>query len=162
MRKAGLNPMLAFSQGGASSPMGSVAPISNIFGNLATDVAAGVTSGAREKEATIKGSLLRHQVKNLDAMTVAATAAAQKAGQETNTSAATQKKIEEETAILAASRPYRADLEYGKLPWSGKAKRALRQQEEPGFWDKFFQKINDWTERSHKEQWKEYNRRNNQ
>lgn len=33
MRKAGLNPMLAYTQGGASTPAGAMAPVQNVLGN---------------------------------------------------------------------------------------------------------------------------------
>lgn len=46
MRKAGLNPILAYRQGGASTPGGAMAQIPN-FGAIGSDIATGMTAGAR-------------------------------------------------------------------------------------------------------------------
>lgn len=122
MREAGLNPMLAFSQGGASSPIGSVAPVRNIYGSLPSDIAAGITSGAKKAEATIKAAKLKSELANMDSATAANHANAGKAIQDMNTSAATQARTIEETKILESTGPYRADKAFGDIPWSGKAK----------------------------------------
>lgn len=128
MREAGLNPMLAFSQGGASSPMGSIAPMKNIYGGLSADISMGVTSGAKAIEALTHKSKLKSEIENIKSNTAANIAQAGYAAQQTNTSAATQGKIIEETKILESQTPYREDKAYGDIPWSGKVKRAWSQR----------------------------------
>lgn len=62
MKAAGLNPMLAYSQGGAGSPAGASAPVANV-GESVARAAEGVTNSAKTS------SLIRSQVENMDADT---------------------------------------------------------------------------------------------
>lgn len=55
MRKAGLNPMLAFSQGGASSPVGSMPDVGNV--GASAFESAQMSQGLRESEARTLDSL---------------------------------------------------------------------------------------------------------
>lgn len=62
MKAAGLNPMLAYSQGGASAPSGAMASVSNV-GDSVARAAEGVTNSAKTS------ALVRSQVANVDADT---------------------------------------------------------------------------------------------
>lgn len=71
MKKAGLNPMLAFSQGGASTPTGAAIAMQNPFSDTSRGISAAVSS-ALEVDRT------KETIKNLEASTKAAKTQAQK------------------------------------------------------------------------------------
>jgi len=79
MRKAGLNPMLAFSQGGASSPAGSSAQMQNEYSDAANVMGKGVSSA-------IQAQLVKGQLQNMDSQTAKNMADAQKSVVDANTS----------------------------------------------------------------------------
>lgn len=124
MRKAGLNPMLAFSMGGASSPIGSMPVHKNIFQGAAGDLTSGINTGSKRMVATKQSELLKAQVRQTNAQTLATTAQAHNIVQATNTSAMTEKKIEQEVQKLRAEIPFRSDRAFGDVPNTGKAKMA--------------------------------------
>lgn len=74
MRKAGLNPMLAYQQGGGSGASGGIA--SQVDAGAA--VSGGMSSGAKVAEATIKKQLMKGQLAVMDAGSRASNAQAVK------------------------------------------------------------------------------------
>lgn len=50
MRKAGLNPILAYRQGGASSPSGSTARVESVAGDVGSSIGSGLAAAAAKKQ----------------------------------------------------------------------------------------------------------------
>lgn len=102
MRRAGLNPMLAYSQGANTVPAGGIANVPD-FGQ---NIAAGMSSSAKTAEAGIKGDKKAHEIELLEAQIAAEKwrgYAAQGAG----------KKAEMETVLMSKDLPRKqAEAEY--------------------------------------------------
>lgn len=79
MKKAGLNPMLAFTQGGASSPAGSSAQMQSTTSEAAQGLGKGISSA-------IQAQLVKGQLANMDSSTAKNMADAQKSVIEADTS----------------------------------------------------------------------------
>lgn len=107
MRAAGLNPMLAYSQGGASSPSGAMGSAGGAnFENAMEGLGQGVTSAGQLGRATADLMLTKEQINNTattadlnKANTIVAGANAMKTAQDTATSAADEKRKIAETAL---------------------------------------------------------------
>ena len=95
MKAAGLNPMLAFAQGGASTPAGAQPQIPD-FGSSA--------------KAGLEGAMLTANLGNVKAETSAKTATAGNQNAQAATARAVEAKTRAETAILEANAP-KAELE---------------------------------------------------
>lgn len=107
MKAAGLNPILAYSKGGASSPSGAMGSSGSAsFENAAEGLGQGVTSAADLGRKTADLMLTKEQINNTastadlnKANTTLSTANAVKAAQETATSASQMKRADAETAL---------------------------------------------------------------
>lgn len=102
MREAGLNPVLAAFNGGASTPAGSMPNMQNVLGGAvgAVNSAASLyNASTQRKVADQQVELMRGQIKNVAADT------AQKEAQRAYTEAL-QKKVMTDTATSAAQLPY--------------------------------------------------------
>lgn len=107
MEKAGLNPILAYQQGGASSPQGVAAPVQ--MAQLENEMEAlgeGVSSAAQKAKDAQTVDLIREQSKNTQSQTelnkateALAKANEVKAGQDTVTSAKQADKLAEEAEL---------------------------------------------------------------
>lgn len=104
MKASGLNPMLAYSQGGASTPSGSAAPVTNELGAAASGGMAAAQSIMAVKQADANIDYTRAQEVQAGAVARANTATAQQV--ELQTAAAVEKLRAE-----ARSAGYRADAD---------------------------------------------------
>lgn len=111
MRSAGLNPILAYSRGGASSPGGAMGSSAGAnFENAMEGLGQGVSSASRLARNVADLELVKQQA-NSTATTASLNKAnenlsvvnAQKAAQETATSAAQMRKADADTALTTAS-----------------------------------------------------------
>lgn len=111
MRKAGLNPILAYRQGGASTPGGAMAQVPD-FGAVGSDVSTGLQAGSRVADTSSNLSTakqtranLRTQERAIQAGIGLTNAQAQKAVQEALTSAAQKKAIDTNNIITMLKIP---------------------------------------------------------
>lgn len=133
MQAAGINPMLAFSQGGASSGSGAQATMQNPFEGVANSLQGAVSSVMQLQDLKNKTEMTASQVKNLDAETEKA-----KAGTE-NTQAQTEKTKQETVAPQEVNPRFKKGLQMidnvmnKVLHWGDssakKTKETLTQQE---------------------------------
>nr|QJB20721.1 MAG: DNA pilot protein [Microvirus sp.] len=77
MKAAGLNPMLAYSQGGASSPSGAMASVSNVGESVARSMQATVSSASQQKTVAAQIANLAEDTKLKAAQQQSAAASAQ-------------------------------------------------------------------------------------
>jgi len=98
MKLAGLNPILAYKQGGASSPTGSMAPMPN-FG---AGISQGMSAGAAVNQATSAGNLREQQGKVAGSQVGLNTANEVLAGKQGALSDANKINVEANTAKTAA------------------------------------------------------------
>lgn len=82
MKRAGLNPMLAYQQGGASTPQGAQATMENENTGLAAGVSSAASSAASLMESANFQSLQKAQVKTQEAAAAQASANARRANAE--------------------------------------------------------------------------------
>jgi hypothetical protein len=69
MKKAGLNPMLAYSQGGASSPQGAAARVDNALGNAVNSASTSTQTGINYMTGVQQVKNMMSQEANTDAST---------------------------------------------------------------------------------------------
>jgi hypothetical protein len=69
MKAAGLSPMLAYSQGGASSPVGAAARVENVLGNAVNSASASMQTGINMMSAAQQVRVQMAQEANTDAST---------------------------------------------------------------------------------------------
>lgn len=67
MKAAGINPMLAFQQGGASSPSGAAAPVKNVLGSTVSSALAARRASADLKNLEAQELLTRATARNVAA-----------------------------------------------------------------------------------------------
>lgn len=106
MRYAGLNPILAYSQGGATTPGGMGASMqAATMQNTMAELGEGVSSAAQSAKDWETKELVKDQAKNTQSQTELNKATEALAKQNEATSAASQKKIDEEAENVRLQRP---------------------------------------------------------
>jgi len=118
MRAAGLNPMLAFQQGGASSPSGAMASMDDPV----TPAVSSAMDAARTKEdlenLRAQNENLRSQNKQIDSQTTLNQALHESAVQDAKLKSSSAKSVDVNTALAASKLPAaknQADVESGKF-----------------------------------------------
>jgi len=103
LKAAGLNPMLAYTQGGASSPAGATTTVAN-------KAAAGVEGYQRSQSTSSAAELTKAQIANTNAQTVATNAQAEKTNAETRIAnqellnrVATERNLQVQTPAIQAA-----------------------------------------------------------
>lgn len=142
MKAAGLNPLLAYKQGGASTPGGAMGQMSPAqMENINTGLGEGVASAAQKAKDGMTAALADEQIKNTTSQTQLNTATESlnraleiKAKADTAVSAEQQKRIAEETQLVKQSTINRA-IEAGILGHNtttaaGQARITTRQAED--------------------------------
>ena len=123
LRSAGLNPMLAYMKGGASTPTGAMAPVSSPSGALPHSVAparmentlaAAANTGFRAAELTATLENVRANNAKIKADTALTLAQIPKVEQETRTSTSSAAQLDAQTELLKATIP-RITAEIEKL-----------------------------------------------
>ncbi len=147
MRAAGINPMLSFMQGGASSPAGAMAPVPNVLG--------GAVSSALQARSAMQGfDMMRKQMDNVDMDTLKKQADAKLSFQQAETAGTAALVNKAQEAFIRAGTPFKAAVggiakdaqglyewlkdKMSDVPgnfqdwWSGLQRSAARQMGGPG------------------------------
>lgn len=103
MRAAGLNPMLAYSQGGASSGSGAMATMANDIGPGANSAASAAQTLLELKNLSRQGDVLEAQASNIDADTVVKSVTPARVQAETAQSNASARQLEQSTRNASAA-----------------------------------------------------------
>lgn len=133
LRAAGLNPMLAYGQGGASTPQG------QMIGTDAPDVQGGISSAIQMKR-------LSAELENLAADTDAKSANAEAARAQKTLTNNTAKKVAVETDYSRAV----SEMAKTFLPWLGEAKEQSHSAKQSLDQDKLGKQLNDAKLNPHK------------
>lgn len=113
LRQAGLNPMLAYSQGGASTPSGASAVMSNPFEGMTSSA-----FGAYKAKAEVDN--LKEQNKNIQSQTVLNAAQAAKAVADAKVSNTTAANQQVQNRILSSQVPAAENVAKAESSWFGR------------------------------------------